>query len=224
MRLASVVGVGIALLATAALATPGDSLVVTGDAVNVRAGPGSDYRILVQVYEGEPAVELAREGQWIQVELTDRREEGWIHQSLLELAGRAQSAAEPSGQAGESTSERSAGETALPSLQQPDREAALSLPATESEALARFRDTVTNLNKRALAAAGVELFTGAEAVGGGTVQVMVTEAWGLVPEAGQRSYTNALFDRWQAAAGGGGPLRVQVVDPTGKVVSEKSGP
>ena len=46
----------------------------------------------------------------------------------------------------------------------------------------------------------------------------------LVPPAGRTSYTNALFDRWRAAAGGSGRLRVEVVDPSGAVVSEKSGP
>ena len=89
---------------------------------------------------------------------------------------------------------------------------------------AAFRGDVSELNARAVAVAGVELFTGAEAADGGTVQVMVTQAWDLVPEAGQRSYTNALFDHWRAAAGGAEPLRLQVVDPSGAVVSEKSGP
>ena len=60
--------------------------------------------------------------------------------------------------------------------------------------------------------------------GNGTVRVLVTDAWNMVPEAGQRSYTNALFGRWRAAAGGLGTVRVQVVDPGGTVVSEKSEP
>jgi hypothetical protein len=82
---------------------------------------------------------------------------------------------------------------------------------------------VDELNARAQALAGVELFTGAEPAGSGAVQVLVTEAWHLVPEAGQESYTNALFDHWRAVAGGPEPLRVQVVDPSGAVMIEKSG-
>ena len=100
----------------------------------------------------------------------------------------------------------------------------VALDVDESEALTRFRSNVDVLNARAQALAGVELFTGVEPVESGTVRVLVTEAWDMVPEAGQRSYTNALFDRWQAAAGALGSLRLQVVDPRGAVVSEKSGP
>jgi hypothetical protein len=70
----------------------------------------------------------------------------------------------------------------------------------------------------------VALFAGAEPADGGAVQVMVTEAWDLIPEAGQESYTNALFDHWRAVAVGGEQPRLQVVDPSGTVVSEKSGP
>ena len=74
-----------------------------------------------------------------------------------------------------------------------------------------------------MAVAGVELFAGAEPADGGTVRVMVTEAWDLIPEAGQQSYTNALFEQWRDAAAGAEPLRLQVVDPDGTVVREKSG-
>ena len=40
----------------------------------------------------------------------------------------------------------------------------------------------------------------------------------MVPEGGQQSYMNTLFDRWQAAAGTAGRLRLQVVDETGQVL------
>jgi hypothetical protein len=96
--------------------------------------------------------------------------------------------------------------------------------AATANALTRFRATVTQLNDRALAAAGVDLFTGAETAGDGTVQVTATEAWGVVPEGGQQSFMNTLFGRWQEAAGPGQPLRLQIVDETGQVLSERSGP
>ena len=95
---------------------------------------------------------------------------------------------------------------------------------SEREALARFRANVDDLNARAQALAGVELFTGAEPAGSGTVQVLVTEAWHLVPQGGKESYTNALFGHWQAFADGSEPLRLQVIDPSGRVVGEKSRP
>jgi hypothetical protein len=199
-----------------AVASPGDILVVTGDVVNVRSGPGADHSVLMHTYRDDQAVELGRSGDWVQVQIAANGAAGWIHQSLLQVLRPARPAAPepPPGQ-----SSNSAGADDLPS----------AIAATPSvpdgaEALARFRTNLGELNARAVAVAGIELFTGAEPVDGSTVQVMVTEAWHLVPAAGQTSYTNALFDRWRTAAGGAGELRLQIVDPSGVVVREKSGP
>jgi hypothetical protein len=90
--------------------------------------------------------------------------------------------------------------------------------------LAQFRESVSYLNSRAVAVGGVDLFTGVEPLGGGTVQVATTDAWTTVPPAGQESYVNTLVDRWAAARGGEGPARVQVVDPRGAVVMERTRP
>lgn len=200
MRSARALGSSMALLATVAIAAPGDPLVVTSDVVNVRAGPGTDNPVLFHVTRDQQVVELTRTGNWVQVQIPDEAAEGWIHQSLLAMTEPAPPApAETSGSAG-----------------------AGSMPSGTG-ALALFRSNVTELNARAVAVAGVELFAGAEPADGGTVRVMVTEAWDLIPEAGQQSYTNALFDQWRAAAGGSEPLRLQVVDPNGTIVREKSG-
>jgi hypothetical protein len=190
-----------ALFATAALAAPGDPLVITSDVVNVRAGPGTDNPVLFHVARDQQVVELTRTGNWIQVQIPDEAADGWIHHSLLQAVEPAQ----PAPDAAAAT----VGSPSAPS---------------EAEALALFRRNVTELNARAVAVAGVELFAGAEPANGGTIRVMVTETWDLIPEAGQKSYTNALFEQWRAAAGGDDPLRVQVVDPDGTVVREKSGP
>jgi uncharacterized protein YgiM (DUF1202 family) len=232
MHRAAVVGSCIALVAKVALAAPGDALVVRGELVNVRAGPGMEYRVRAQVPRDEPAVELAREGEWVRLKLTDAATEGWIHQSLLEAATGDLPTGTPATRVAPASPEaaRSSGQPALPSAQGaepsalPSTDMALADPASESEALARFRSSVDELNARAQALAGVELFAGAEPAGSGTVQVVVTEAWNLVPAAGQESYANALFGHWQAVADGAKPLRLQLVDPSGKVVSEKFGP
>jgi uncharacterized protein YgiM (DUF1202 family) len=232
MHRAAVVGSCIALVAKLALAAPGDALVVSGELVNVRAGPGMEYRVRLQVQRDQAAVELAREGEWVQLKLTDAAAEGWIHQSLLELVTGDQPTGASATREAPASPEtaRSSGEPALPSVQGPEAsalpstDAALADPTSENEALTRFRSSVDELNARAQALAGVELFTGAEPAGNGTVQVLVTEAWDLVPAAGQESYANALFGHWQAAADGPEQLRLQLVDPSGKVVSEKSAP
>jgi hypothetical protein len=230
MRFASLAGSLVVLLGGAALAGQGDALVVIGDGVNVRAGPESNTQILRQVDRDEQAVELARQGDWVQVRLPDRDTVGWIHRSLLatvvsrpaaEVAAPAPLAA-PQPQA-----PAAAGAGAQPGdaagQAEPDQMAAIDDPATAA-ALAQFRDTVSELNERALTAAGVDLFADVKALGDGVVQVTATDAWTVVPEGGQQSYMNALFGYWLAAAGSERPLRLQIVDRTGQVLGEQSGP
>jgi len=211
MWLGRLFGFAMAVLATAAMAGSGDPLVVTGDVVNVRAGPGTGNPVLFHVSRDQQVVELTRTGDWIQVQVPGEAADGWIHQSLLEVAR------------GAPTAPQALEAVPVGTARAPGSAGAGSMPP-ENDGIARFRDNVSELNARAVAVAGVELFAGAEPTDSGTVQVMVTEAWDLVPEAGQQSYTNALFDHWRAAAGGSEPLRLQVVDPGGAVVSEKSGP
>lgn len=215
MRFATLAGSLAMLLGGAALAAQGDALVVTGDVVNVRAGPASDAAILRQVNRDDQVVEMTRQGNWVQVRLPDRDSVGWIHGSLLATVVR--------GPAAPTAPVAGAQPADLPRPAQPDLGAAIGDPATAS-ALARFRATVAELNDRAVAAAGVELFTDVKALGGGAVQVVATDAWTVVPEGGKQSYMNALFGHWQAAAGPGQPLRLQVVDRTGQVLKEHTGP
>jgi uncharacterized protein YgiM (DUF1202 family) len=223
MRFATLAGNLVVLLGGAALAAQGDPLVVTGDVVNVRAGPGADAPILRQVNRDDQAVELARQGDWVQVRLPDRDTLGWIHGSLLATVvsrpstGVAEPAPAPGAPVAGAQPADAAGQA------QPDQMAAIGDPATAA-ALAQFRETVSKLNERALAAAGVELFTDVKALGDGAVQVIATEAWTVVPEGGQQSYMNTLFSHWLAAAGGEQPLRLQVVDRAGQVLREQSGP
>jgi hypothetical protein len=230
MTLARILGASMMLLATAAVAASGDALVVTGEVVNVRAGPGMSAPVLFHAYRDQQAEEVQRDDEWVQVRIPDHAADGWIHQSLLQMVARAEPA---TAQAPERLPEaRPEGREDVEAPASPPLESGTApsdstieaaLPVPENEALARFRGVVREFNARALVVAGVELFTAAEPAGDGAVRVLVTEAWDLVPVAGQTSYTNALFERWRAAAGGSGPLRLQVVDPGGAVVSEKSG-
>ena len=89
---ARALGSAMALLATAAVAAPGDPLVVTSDVVNVRAGPGTDNPVLFHVIRDQQVVELTRTGNWVQVQIPDEAADGWIHQSLLQVVERAQPA------------------------------------------------------------------------------------------------------------------------------------
>ena len=95
--------------------------------------------------------------------------------------------------------------------------------ADDTAGLARFDANVRYLNSRASEASGADLFSGIESPGDGVVHVSTTAAWQKIPPAGQHSYLNSLFDLWTVAQEGSGPAVVRIVDPSGRVLLEKSG-
>ncbi|HEX5077982.1 MAG TPA: SH3 domain-containing protein [Geminicoccaceae bacterium] len=210
MRLARWAG-GLAVLAAGvAHAAPGDALQVSGSNVNVRAGPSTDAGILTQVRRHEPAIEQRRQGQWVEVELPNQNVLGWIHGSLLGPA--------PAGSAA------GTGQGDVAAINVGGTAAAATADAEDSSALGRFRRDVEYFNSRALAVAGVDLFTDVQPLGEGSVQVVTTDAWTTISAPGQQSYLNALFGRWRAAVGGDRALRLEIVDSGGTVMLEKSAP
>jgi SH3-like domain-containing protein len=96
-------------------------------------------------------------------------------------------------------------------------------PTGQLTGIEQFRESVSYLNSRAVQVAGIELFTGVEAISGDVVRVHATDAWTTVPHAGQQSFLNTLLNRWLAAKGGG-PASVQIANELGEVVVEKTGP
>jgi uncharacterized protein YraI len=90
--------------------------------------------------------------------------------------------------------------------------------------LQRFRDSVAYLNSRSESLAGIDLFSAVEPLGGGTVRVGATDAWASLPPAAQRSYANALLERWAAATGRADQVKLQIVDESGRVLMEESKP
>jgi len=272
MRSASLAGGLVVVLGGIALAAEGDDLVVTGEGVNVRAEPQSGAPILLQVHRPEQAVEVAREGDWVRVQLPDHDTVGWIHSSLLTAADGAPprvdgDPAAPSAAAPrtETTASAGAGRTASSAAVRPAESTAsgtadgaappAAVPAGDStasgtaadaapsaplspadggpqiaavdvsatEALARFRASVESLNSGALAAAGVDLFGDVRMAGEDVAQVVAAEAWDMVPEGGRQSYLNILHARWLEIVGRP-PASVQIVDQSGRVLSERAGP
>jgi SH3-like domain-containing protein len=59
-----------------------DTVITTKPVNNVRAGPGTDHPIRMQVEAGVPFRVLERRGSWLQVEHKDG-DRGWIHRSLV---------------------------------------------------------------------------------------------------------------------------------------------
>ena len=213
------------LLAGIALADTGDALIVTGNGVNVRAGPSEDAAIRMRVHRGQQVIELQREGSWVRAEIagTDGQE-GWIHSSLL--AGPAEEADQAETEAPDRPEDADAAGRAA---QSPEQEVPLQIePAAGPDRglgeLARFRETVSYLNERALALAGADLFAEVKPGAEGAMQVVATEAWSDLPPAGRQSYANTLLDRWAATKVSAGPAILQIVDPSGEVVMEKTQP
>jgi Bacterial SH3 domain len=232
------------LLGGPALGAAGDVLTVTGNNVNVRTGPGVDHAVSRQVDRDQRVVEIAREGDWVRAEITGAAgAEGWIHASLLTLEvpaapAAAEPAAPPADEAAEAqpaeppgtatgagaTSSAPLAERAPDPAAPPASIAPGAAPEVAAVDLQRFRDSVEYLNSRAVAVAGADLFTEVEPLGGGAVQVGATDAWATLAPAGQRSYASTLLDRWSAATGHAGAVRVQIVDKAGQVLMEESKP
>jgi Bacterial SH3 domain len=238
--------------ATAAVAAQGDALLVTGSNVNVRAGPSTDAGILARVGIDEPATELRRLGQWVEVELPAQDVLGWIHNSLLAAVPAPAAGAAPDAMPAPAVMPEAASASTAPlavAAVESTNDAATRPPPQAAEpgpsavtiaavpspvppaaepaattALGQFRRDVAHFNDRAIAAAGVDLFTGVKPLGEGGVQVVATEAWAIMSQPGQQSYLNALFGRWQAATGGAKGLRLEIVDETGALMMERSQP
>ena len=101
--------------------------------------------------------------------------------------------------------------------------AAAPAQADDASGLARFDANVSYLNRRAAETSGADLFSGIKSHGDGVVHVSTTAAWQKIPPAGQQSYLDSLFDLWTVAQEGSGPAVVRIIDPSGRVLLERSG-
>ncbi len=66
-----------------AVAAKDDVLIVTGDRVNLRFGPGTDQDIIGRLVRGQIVVEVERRGEWYRIETGGGRPGGWVHASLV---------------------------------------------------------------------------------------------------------------------------------------------
>ena len=71
-------------LGASALAATGDTLIVTGDGVNVRYAPSTDAKVRMRIYRDQLVTERERQGDWVHVEVAGSDgAEGWIYALLL---------------------------------------------------------------------------------------------------------------------------------------------
>lgn len=55
-------------------------MIVTARTLNVRSGPGTDFRVLSQVFQGDQVLPLETHGDWAWVEPPN----GWVHRGYLD--------------------------------------------------------------------------------------------------------------------------------------------
>jgi hypothetical protein len=75
--------VAMAFAAGAAFAAPGDVYKVTGERVNLRAGPSDQSAVRSQVLQGDDLIELTQQGRWLGVRHARTGEEGWVYGDLV---------------------------------------------------------------------------------------------------------------------------------------------
>ncbi|MEZ5932470.1 MAG: SH3 domain-containing protein [Alphaproteobacteria bacterium] len=236
MRLAVAAAALIALtgmVAPPAAAAEGDLWAVQRQGINVRSGPSTNTDVLMTIGPGDRIVEVAAKGDWFFVEFPDHGARGWVYRPLLvrpdavAVAAAPQAAPSPAPAATSRSIETTEAAATPPTDVAAEPAAATQTAAVDADgepaAVKSFRETVAELNDRAVSVAGIHLFRDVRSTGGGAIQVLATDTWATVPEAGQSSYMNALFDRWQSMATGLGPLSLQIVDPSGQVMMERTG-
>lgn len=71
------------LLASTAIAAPGDKLFVSGSVVNIREQPAASAKIVTEVSRGQELIEFGREDEWVAVGIVGTGKDGYIHKSLV---------------------------------------------------------------------------------------------------------------------------------------------
>lgn len=64
-----------------------DYYLVTAEPINVRSGPGTQNRMIAQVYKGEHVLFIKQEGDWANIFFLHpdgRKVEGWIHSKFIQ--------------------------------------------------------------------------------------------------------------------------------------------
>ncbi len=73
-------------LSLTAWESPGDTLFVQSQSVNVYEAPGTNALVVMQIYQGQKLKEFRRQGQWVKVIVYGQvGKEGWVEESLIGL-------------------------------------------------------------------------------------------------------------------------------------------
>ena len=56
---------------------------ITGDNINIRSGPGTNYQVTMELFKGYPLKVVATQGDWLKISDFEN-DTGWVHSSLVE--------------------------------------------------------------------------------------------------------------------------------------------
>ena len=167
-------------------AAPGDRLTVIVNIANVRAGPSTDYPVLLKLDHDSEVVEKQRRDDWIEIEYTGSTgRTGWIHAPLLSK-----------GPADETTAT-------------PDQEIAVD-PLYDL-----FKRAFAEFNARIKARTGKVYFAAVENPGNRVIQLTVTDDWLNLTRPERYAQLDEIFIIWDAAVGDGIPITVDLIDQDG---------
>jgi len=77
--------VGLFCLSTPTLGLAADYVSVTVDNANIRSGPGTEFPVAMELFEGYPLKVLKKQGEWYQV-IDYENDTGWVHDSIVKKA------------------------------------------------------------------------------------------------------------------------------------------
>jgi len=78
----NVIFFSLVVLLTAATVSAANYVSVNGDNINVRTGPGTNYQVAMELFQGYPLKVLATQGDWLKI-VDFENDGGWIHSSLV---------------------------------------------------------------------------------------------------------------------------------------------
>jgi uncharacterized protein YgiM (DUF1202 family) len=78
-----ILGCSCLLAASSAFAT--DYLSITTDNANVRTGPGTNYPVTMELFQGYPLKVIKHQGEWYQISDYEN-DSGWVHNSIVKKA------------------------------------------------------------------------------------------------------------------------------------------
>lgn len=187
-----------------ATADTGDRLYVKFPIVNLRSGPDITSPVILKLKKGRALIEVERQDDWVLV-ATGRHDikSGWLYANLLSPTNPDEKPAAPAKD--EKPAVQANAEKKTPSAK-PDPDGPLFM---------LFRHAFSEFNEKLITDTGKVCFNKLENPAHGVVQLTVNDDWAALTRAQRQQAMTDIFAIWNAAAGAGMPITVDIVDTDG---------